>query len=117
MRTKSCTWVVQVTWVLRNNFGKIVGACEDDCGRLMDVLSSLGAGLHCNSFSSRGRRQTEEVDRFKQSICAEQQQEPLERFAISVWQMITGCIAGLGGSIDTRRERSYHMFYKARIEI
>ena len=47
----------------------------------MDVLTSLEEGLHCNLFSSRGKRQKEEVDRFKRAICAEEHREPLERFA------------------------------------
>ena len=81
----------------------------------MDVLTSLEEGLHCNSFSSRGKRQKEEVDRFKRAICTEEQQEPFEHFAQKLVQMISGCITKPCRSIDTRRERSYRMLYKARI--
>ena len=81
----------------------------------MDVLTSLEEGLHCNSFSSRGKRQKEEVDRFKRAICAEEQREPFERFAQKLVQTISGCIAKPCVSIDAKRERSYQMFYKARI--
>ena len=72
----------------------------------MDVLTSLEKGLHCNSFSSRGKRRKEEVDRFKRAICAEEQREPFERFAQKLVQMISSCITKPCGSIDTRREIS-----------
>ena len=68
MRTGSCTRVVQVTWLLSNDFAKMVAKCNDEYGRRMDVLASLEEGLHCNSFTSRGKRQTDENDRFKRAI-------------------------------------------------
>ena len=47
----------------------------------MDVVSSLAANLHCNSFSFRRKRQKVEFYRFNRDICAEKQREPFERLA------------------------------------
>ena len=86
-----------------------------DCRRLIDVLDVLGTGLHCNSFSTRGKIQTKEVDLFKQTIGQDEHREPLERFCKELFLAINSCIAEPAPSTDDRREKSYQMFYAKRI--
>ncbi|MDA8002401.1 MAG: hypothetical protein MPL62_14075 [Alphaproteobacteria bacterium] len=81
----------------------------------MDALDVLGTGLYSNSFSSRGKRQIDEVDRFKRAIGAEEQQELFERFAKHLMHLIRSCIAEPAASKDRRREKSYSLFYSKRI--
>ena len=60
-----------------------------DCGRLIDALDALGTGLYCNSFSTRGKRQTKEVDLFKQAIGQTEHSKALERFCKELFQGIS----------------------------
>ena len=86
-----------------------------DCGRLIDALDALGTRLHCNSFSTRGKQQTKEVDLFKQAIGRSEHSKALERFCKELFQGISSCNAEPAASTDDRRERSYQLFYERRI--
>ena len=88
----------------------------NECKCFTDVLDSLGSGICCNSYSRRGKRQAEEVDRFKRAICANERQEELQRFCKDLFKRINRCIATPAASVDLRREKSYEMFYQARCE-
>ena len=72
-------------WVLSNKMVVMCGALER---RQLAVLDVLRTGV-CNSFSKRGKRQTEEVHLFKQVICEEKQRKPLQLFCTHLFQGIT----------------------------
>ena len=92
----------------------MVSTCGTIEGRLLAVLDVLGTGVYHNTFSERGKRQTEEVHRFKQAIRAESQREPLHRFCTDLFEGIRSCIAQPAVSSDVRREKSYKLFYEKR---
>ena len=85
-------------------------------GRLLAVLDVLETGVYPNSFSKRGKRQTEEVHCFKQAIRGENQREPLQQFCNQLFQDVGSCIAERSASVDVRRETSYKRFYQKRIK-
>ena len=75
---------------------------HNESKRFIDVLDSLGSEICCNSYSRRGKRQAEEVDRFKRAICANEWQEELQRFCKDLFQRINRCIAKPAASVDLR---------------
>lgn len=80
-----------------------------------DVLDMLGTGIYCITFSERGKKQNAEVQRFKEAICLQENRESFHRFCKGLIGDIASCIVGARKSEDTRREKSYRLFYQKRI--
>ena len=79
------------------------------------ALDILGTGVYCNTFSERGKRQNEEVRRFKEAVHAKENEEKYRLFCTELISGISSCIAGPRKSVDSRRVKSYQLFYEKRI--
>ena len=83
--------------------------------QVSDVLETLGTGVFCNTFSERGKRQNEEVQRFKEAVHAKENKENFCLFCKDLIQCIGSCIAATTRSVDSRREKPYRLFYAKRV--
>ena len=61
--------------------------------QVSDVLETIGTGVFCNTFSERGKRQNEEVQRFKEAVHAKENEENFCLFCKDLIQCIGSCIA------------------------
>ena len=60
--------------------------------QVSDALDILGTGVYCNTFSERGKRQNEEVRRFKEAVHAKENE--VSPFCTELISGISSCIAG-----------------------
>ena len=70
--------------------------------------------MFCNTFSERGKRQNEEVQRFKETVHANENEENFCLFCKDLIQCIGSRIAATTRSVDSR-EKSYQLFYAKRV--
>ena len=83
--------------------------------QVRDILQLLGTPAHCYSFSERGKRQIQELQRFQEAIQLQDNEEGFRLFCKSLIDHIRSCIAEKATSVDAKRENSYKIFYKKRM--
>ena len=81
-------------------------ASDSSVKQVNDVLDLLGTGVHCNTFSERGKRQNLELQRFKEAICTQENLEIFQRFCEEIVRTISSCSVGPRRSVDAIRKKS-----------
>ena len=79
--------------------------------KVNDALKSLEKGIFCNSFSERRKRQAEELEIFRKTVCASEWKESYRRFCCDLLRSVSEYISSPTSSSETRREKSYTLFY------
>ena len=75
--------------------------------QVSDVLETLETGVFCITFSERGKRQNEEVRKFKEAVHVLENKEKFRLFCKDLIHCIGSCIGAPTRSVDSRREKSY----------
>ena len=104
---------------LRNDCKMAVADDRSATKRVREILQLLGTPAHCYSFSERGKRQIQELQRFQEAIQLQDNEEGFRLFCKSliVIDHIRSCIAEKATSVDAKREKSYKLFYEKRISV
>ena len=100
---------------LRNDCKMAVVNDQSATKRVSDVLELLGTTAHCCTYSERGKRQIQELQRFQEAIRSKDNEEGFRLFCESLVGDLRSCIAKKATSVDAKREKSYRMFYEKRI--
>ena len=96
----------------------VSGSMESDCSleRIVTVVSSLEGGIHSNSFSKRGKRQTKEIQHFLETAAR------LDEFSVALNAFAKDLLSTLESCVQTTyltevkcREKSCCAFYKQQL--
>ena len=94
-----------------------VDSSAHDCySSLSQVVKSLEGGIHCNSFSKRGRQQSVEVKRLLEATATRELKPRVIGFASDLFRVIELCIKTSYATELRCRERSSVAFSQAQQE-
>lgn len=92
-----------------------VTSVRDPYSFVTRFVKLLEGGIHSNTFSKRGKRQSVEVKRFLDAAATNELQPFVSSFAISLLRTLQQCVRATHASDARCREKSYVAFYQAQL--
>ena len=90
---------------------------EESIRLIDDIFETLGKGVYHNTFSETGRRQIEEMTKFKEAVSREENHDKYHRFCRLLLDDTRSCLPETVkiNATQSFREASYKTFYQVRL--